>query len=162
MSTFTPGSGDLNSTNLPSAFVELAALLQLAEIAIVNNPPNNVTLTSDIDGQSFGVNVNLPITTSVDSSGQPVIIASDYITSAGGTGTLDSTGSDLNSTTLATGILEIAQLLHAAEKASAEPQPDNIQINYNLENGTADITATIPQTISVVTGKVTVTPTDYV
>lgn len=162
MSTFTPGSGGLASTNLPSAFIEIAALLQLAESAIVNNAPNNVTLTSDIDGQSFNINVNLPITTSVDSSGQPVIVARDYVTDAGGTGTIDTTGSSLASTTLPAALMEIAQLLHGAEKASADPQPDNIQIAYNLENETADVNATIPQTIGIVNGLVTITPTDYV
>lgn len=162
MSVFNPGTGDLSSSDLPSAFVELAALLQLAEAAIADTPPNNVTLTADVDGGNFTISVNLPISASVDGSGQPTITVSDYVTSAGGNGALTATGSDLNSTHLASALMEIAQLLHSAEKAATDPQPDNIQINYNLENETADITATIPQTISLVSGKVTITPTDYV
>ena len=162
MSTFTPGSGGLSSTNLVAAFVEIAILLQLAESAITTDAPNNVTLTSDIDGETFNINVSLPITASVDGTGQPVIVATDYVTDAGGAGTLDTTGSSLNSTTIASALMETAQLLHSAEKAAADPQPDNIQVNYNLENQTAVVSATIPQSISLLGGKATITPTDYV
>lgn len=162
MSTFNPGSGDLSSTNLPAAFVEIAARLQLAETAIATNPPDNLTLTSDIDGQSFGINASLPISATVDTSGQPIMAATDYLTPLGGSSTIDTTGSDLKSTNLVSALLEIAQLLHSAEKQAVEPQPDNIQVSYNLENQTADINATIPQSISLVSGKVTVTATDYV
>lgn len=162
MSSFNPGAGSLSSTNLPAAFLEIAALLQIAESSIVNDAPNNVTLTSDIDGGSFAVAITIPITTSVDGSGQPVIVATDYVTNAGGSGALDTTGSSLSSITIPAALMEISQLLHNAEKAAAEPQPDNIQISYNLENLTADINATIPQSIAVTNGTIVVTATDYV
>lgn len=162
MSSFTPGTGDLSSTNLPAAFIEISALLQLAESAIVNDAPNNVTLTSDIDGGSFTVAISIPITTSVDATGQPVIVATDYVTAAGGIGSLDTTGSTLSSTNLSAALMEISQLLHNAEKAIADPQPDNIQISYNLENLTADINANIPQSIAVTAGAINITAVDYV
>ena len=75
---FAPGSSDLSSTNLQSAFVEAATLLQNSEQQVTgDNPPDNIQVSSD-DGQ-ISVSAVLPMTFALDSAGNTVITVPDYI-----------------------------------------------------------------------------------
>ncbi|BAU63031.1 hypothetical protein STA3757_03860 [Stanieria sp. NIES-3757] len=163
MSTFDPGtSGTLKSTTIPAAFVEAVTVLQNREAAITTNPPDNVTVSIDVDNQLATLALTLPITFSLDGTGKPVVTASDYLTSLSGSNTFVNGSGDLASSNLTAAVLELAQTLHAAEKVE-DPEIDNIQISYDLENSQANMSASIPLTVAVnSSGKLEVTVTDYV
>ena len=73
-------SSDLNSTNQPAALLELAAQLQASEFTVPEETrPNNVTIAVDADAGTASIAATLPVTLSLDSSGQMVITATDYI-----------------------------------------------------------------------------------
>jgi len=169
VSTFNPGTGgDLVSTNLPAAFFELARLLDAAENARNGAnpgvaPKQNLTVTVDFGTRVASIAASLPITASPSASGQTQITAVDYLSptfSAFNPGT----GGTLKSTTSPSALLELGQILSNAEKAvvPAEDQPNNLQVTYDLETGTATITANLPITTSADTdGAVKVIASDY-
>lgn len=163
MAVFDPGtSGDLKSTTLVKACFEAFLNLQIKEAALLATDPNNVTLTADLDGGTVSVSVLLPIAASINSSGQTLITASNYVGDLGGDATFANGGGELHSTNWPAAVMELAQMLHAAEKA-ATPEIDNIQITYNLETLTATISGIFPQTPSVsATGLLTISANDYV
>ena len=71
---------DLSSTHQPAALLELAAQLQASELTVDEaTRPNNVTIAIDADAGTASIAATLPITLSLDSSGQVVVTASDYI-----------------------------------------------------------------------------------
>lgn len=71
---------DLSSINQPAALLELATQLQTSELSVPEETrPNNVTITVDADAGTASVAATLPITLSLDTSGQMVVTASDYI-----------------------------------------------------------------------------------
>lgn len=158
----------LKSGTLAAAFVEAVRLLNDAEItrnaanpAVA--PKNNITMDAQFDGRVFNIAASLPLSVSIDTAGKPVIDITDYLGSTYtaftvGTGTAKST--DLPSV-----VLELGQMLSAAEK-SIQPetdQPNNIQVDISLETLTATITAAIPFTPTIgTTGQVTLTALDYV
>jgi hypothetical protein len=73
-------------------------------------------------------------------------------------------GTDIKSTNKVAGLLEIAQLLQAAELAvPEETRPNNVSISIDLETGTASVTATLPVSAVVSsTGTIVVAATDYI
>jgi hypothetical protein len=79
-STFVPGGGDLKSTNVIAAFVELAQLMAAAEKAVtpVEDQPNNVQISTDFETQAITVSCNMPFTTATEADGDVVIRATDY------------------------------------------------------------------------------------
>lgn len=81
MAAFTPGTGgDLKSTTLEAAFVELAQLLQAAEIGNTEtDPETNVTLSYDTEAGTAAISASMPITVAVDATGKAVITATPYI-----------------------------------------------------------------------------------
>lgn len=73
-------SSDLNSTHQAAALLELATQLQTSELGVPEEVrPNNVTIIVDADAGTASVAATLPITFSLDSSGQLVVTATDYI-----------------------------------------------------------------------------------
>ena len=71
---------DLSSTHQAAALLELATQLQSSELAVPEETrPNNVTITVDADAGTASIAATLPITLSLDSSGQMVVTATDYI-----------------------------------------------------------------------------------
>ena len=73
-------SSDLNSIHQAAALLELATQLQTSELGVAEEVrPNNVTITVDADAGTASVAATLPITFSLDSSGQLVVTATDYI-----------------------------------------------------------------------------------
>ncbi len=80
-STFANGSGDLTSSNVVGAFLELATLLAAAEKAVtpVENQPNNVQIVIDTEAGNATVSANLPFTTAAATNGDVTIKAIDYL-----------------------------------------------------------------------------------
>lgn len=76
---YVPGNGDLKSIDLPAAFLEMAITVNIAEKAIVTNPPNNVTVSLDLENSQATVTASLPISMSVNASGEIVSHAVDYL-----------------------------------------------------------------------------------
>lgn len=59
-------------------------------------------------------------------------------------------------------VWEVCHSLQIAEKAStADPQPDNVTITYDIENLTADFTITLPMTVSASGGSATFDAATY-
>ncbi|QSJ18745.1 hypothetical protein JYQ62_08290 [Nostoc sp. UHCC 0702] len=80
-STFNNGDGDLTSSNIIAAFFETASLLSAAEKTVtpVENQPNNVQITIDLEAGNASISGNLPFTTAAAASGDVTIIAIDYL-----------------------------------------------------------------------------------
>jgi hypothetical protein len=168
MSSFDPGtSGTLKSTQIPAAFFEICRALDAAE----NNrnganpgltPRRNLSTTVSFDTGTIAVAATIPVTTSIQANGALEVSAIDYLGSTyaafiGG-------GGDLNSDSLPEALLEIASLLAASEKAvtPAENQPNNVQITFDLETGSAVIAANLPfTTAAAANGDVTIHAIDY-
>jgi hypothetical protein len=73
-------SGEIKSTDKPSALLELAQLVQAAELTVpVETRPNNVTITIDGEASIATVTATLPVTFTTDSTGKIVVEATDYI-----------------------------------------------------------------------------------
>lgn len=168
MSTFNPGtSGTLKSTQIPAAFFEVCRALDAAE-NLRNGanpgltPRRNLSTTVSFDTGTIAVAASIPITTNIQSNGSIDIVASDYL---GATYSVFANGGgDLKSDTLPEALLEIASVLSAAEKAvtPTENQPNNIQIQFDIEAGTATISANLPfNTAAAANGDVTVHAIDY-
>ncbi|GAX44716.1 hypothetical protein NIES4075_57350 [Tolypothrix sp. NIES-4075] len=168
MSTFNPGtSGTLKSTQIPAAFFEVCRALDAAENlrngANPGLPPRrNLSTTVSFDTGTIAVAATIPVTTSIQANGSIDIAASDYL---GATYSVFANGGgDLNSDTLPEALLELASILAAAEKAviPAENQPNNVQIQFDLETGSATISANLPfNTAAAANGDVTIHAIDY-
>lgn len=168
MTVYVPTGSDLASTTLSSAFVEAVRKLNEAEKTrnAANSsqaPKNNVTMSADFDGNSYSINVALPIAETTSTAGASVITASDYLGSIYSAFTVG-TG-DAKSTTKMGVVLELAQKLSAAEKTVTpeSDQPTNITVEISLETRIATIAAQIPFTPAFgAAGEVTLTALDYV
>ncbi|AFY72961.1 hypothetical protein Syn7502_00829 [Synechococcus sp. PCC 7502] len=168
MSTFTPGTGGtLESTNLPSAFLEVSRVLVQAENTrnAANSgvaPINNITASLSIDGGVASIAATIPIAPTLSTSGVPTIAAQNYLGSTYTT-FAPGTGGTLKSTNTIAAFLETAQLLASAEKAvtPVENQPNNIQITYDLEASQATISANLPFSSTSVSGDITIEALDY-
>lgn len=73
---------------------------------------------------------------------------------------------DIKSTTLENGMLEVAQKLQAAEQATVvatgQAQPNRVQVSFNTDAKTVTISATLPITASFATdGKVQFLADEY-
>ncbi len=168
MSTFDPGtSGTLKSTQIPAAFFEVCRALDAAENlrngANPGLPPRrNLSTTVSFDTGTIAVAATLPITPNIQSNGSIDIAASNYLGST--YAAFANGGGDLSSDTLPEALLEIASLLAAAEKSvtPAENQPNNVQIQFDLETSSATISANLPfTTASASNGAVTIIAIDY-
>lgn len=79
---FIPGTGaDVKSTNVIAAFVEIAQLLSATEKGVtpVENQPDNVQITYDLEASSATISANLPFSTTASASGNITIEALDYL-----------------------------------------------------------------------------------
>lgn len=168
MTAYVNTDSGISSTFLAAAFVESVRELNDAERArnaanASQAPKNNVTMSAEFEGNSFNINVSLPIAESLNANGQVVLAPSDYLGSTYsafvvGTG-------EAKSTTLMGVVLELAQKLSAAEKAvqPESDQPTNITVDISLETRLATIAAAIPFNPTIgAGGEVTLTALDYV
>jgi hypothetical protein len=168
MTAYISTGSSLSSDTLSAAFIEAARILNDSESTrnAANPgvaPKNNVSMTADFDGRTLNTTLALPIIQTFDTSGKIIIAAQDYLGSTYSAFTVG-TG-QAKSVTKMGAVLEIAQILAAAEKAVTPEtdQPNNIQITYDFEAQIANITATTPFTPSIGTlGEITLTALDYV
>jgi hypothetical protein len=73
-------AGEIKSVDKPSALLELAQMVQAAELTVpVETRPNNVTITIDGEASTATVTATLPVAFTTDSTGKLVIDAIDYI-----------------------------------------------------------------------------------
>lgn len=167
MSIFDPGTGGtLKSINIPSAFFELCRAMDAAENARNGAnpglpPQRNISTTVSFDTGTIAVAATIPILATVGTDGVIQLGAVNYL---GTFGEFLPGGGDLTADTLPEALVEIATLLSNAEKAitPAENQPDNVQVNFDLETGSAIISANLPFTSrSENDGAVTVIAIDY-
>lgn len=170
MSTFKGGTGGtLKSSQLPAALFEAARALDAAELNRNGNnpgiaPKRNLNTTISFQTGTIAIAATIPISSGILPNGKIDILAQDYLGAAYNVFNPGSGDGTLFSTDLISAFLEVANLLAAAEKAvtPAENQPNNIQIDYNLETNTATISANMPfTTSSTATGDVTVHAIDY-
>ncbi|MBD2416064.1 hypothetical protein H6G80_03155 [Nostoc sp. FACHB-87] len=168
MSTFDPGdAGTLKSTQLPAALFEICRALDAAENTRNGanpglTPRRNISTTVSFDTGTIAVAATIPVTPSIGAGGLIQLTASDYLGAPYSNFT--NGGGDLASDTLPEALLEMANLLAAAEKAvtPAENQPNNVQVQFDLETGSATISANMPFTTAAATnGDVTVHAIDY-
>ena len=169
MSTFNPGAdGSLKSLQLPAAFFELCRMLDAAEQQRNGSNPGlpakrNLNTTVSFETGTIAVAATIPIKPSINADGSIEITAQDYL---GGTYTTfnKGTGGTLTSGNLISAFLETANILAAAEKAitPVENQPNNLQIDFNLEQGSATVSANLPFTsLGAASGDVTIHAIDY-
>ncbi|NJL64897.1 MAG: hypothetical protein HC903_27705 [Methylacidiphilales bacterium] len=168
MSIFDPGTaGTLNSTQIPAAFFEVCRALDAAENLRNGSNPGlpprrNLSTTVSFDTGTIAVAATLPVSVNVQTDGSIDITASDYL---GATySTFSGGGGTLKSDTLPEAFLELANILAAAEKAvtPADAQPNNIQIQFDIETGSATISANMPFTTEAASdGDVTIHAIDY-
>ncbi|MBE9215688.1 hypothetical protein IQ247_23985 [Plectonema cf. radiosum LEGE 06105] len=167
MSVFDPGvSGLVKSTNIPAAFFEICRALDAAENARNGAnpglpPQRNISTTVSFDTGTIAVAATIPVTATVGADGVIQLTAVNYLGATYGAFVLDG---DMTSDTLPEAMVEIATLLSNTEKSitPAENQPDNVQVQFDLETGSAVISANLPFTSrSETDGAVTVIAIDY-
>ncbi|MCC5669883.1 hypothetical protein LC653_40285 [Nostoc sp. CHAB 5784] len=154
-------------TQVPQAFFEICRALDAAENtrngANPGLPPRrNLSTTVSFDTGTVAVAATIPITTNIQTNGSIDIVASDYLGST--YSVFANGGGDLKSDTLPEALLEMASILAAAEKAvtPAENQPNNVQIQFDIETGSATISANLPfNTAAATNGDVTIHAIDY-
>jgi hypothetical protein len=81
-STFDPGTGgDLTSTTVMAAFLEMSSLLAAAEkeVTPIDAQPNNIQISFDLEAGNATVSANLPFTTLGATNGDVTIHAIDYL-----------------------------------------------------------------------------------
>ncbi|MCG6135731.1 MAG: hypothetical protein MET45_13895 [Nostoc sp. LLA-1] len=168
MSVFDPGEdGTLRATQLPSAFFEVARAMDAAEQNRNGANPGlaprrNLATTVSFDTGTISVAATLPIIVSTETDGSIKIVAQDYLGST--YSGFDGGGGDLKADTIMEAFLEIASKLAAAEKlvVPTDSQPDNIQVSFDSESGTANISANIPFTSEAANdGDVVIIAIDY-
>jgi hypothetical protein len=161
MSTFNNGGGTIKSTNKPSAFLEIAHLINEAErtASTVDVTLDNVTITYDTGARTAAINATLPVGSTINSSGQIVISASNYL---GGATFNPGTGGEIKASSFPAAFLEMAQFLASSEQVVTPTAPNNITIAIDLEALTATVAATLPVVPTVDSaGKPVFTATDY-
>lgn len=74
------------------------------------------------------------------------------------------TGGTLKSTTIEGTLLEVAVLLQQTEEAvTTDPIPENVNVSFDTNDGTATISATLPITVAFdANGKPVITAAPYV
>lgn len=151
---FTRGTGDLKSTDLVNAFLELSLLIQTAErIALANQStliannlpvPDRVTIIANFNTDTMSVAIpTLPISVNLV-SGNLQIEAVDYLAPITAVvpavdNSLNITGSSLTKTNKVQALLELVQLIQNDE---AEKGINNLTLTINADQSTASINGT--------------------
>lgn len=156
----------MKSDTIPAAFLEAALLLDNAEKARNGAnpgiaPKNNVIITFSSDDGTANVAATLPVGVTVGSDGSIVYAPTDYL---GGTFSAFTPGGAVTATTRQAALVQVAQLLSAAEKSitPVEDQPNYITVESSSETGTITIAASLPYDALVNDdGSVLITANDY-
>ncbi|MBW4421542.1 MAG: hypothetical protein KME13_20345 [Myxacorys californica WJT36-NPBG1] len=166
MSTITTTGSSLKADNKPGAVLEAALLLDAAEKARNGanpgiTPKNNISITFSSDDGTANIAATLPVEVSVGSDGSIAYAPKDYL---GGSYATFTAGGDVTATNCMAALVQVAQLLSAAEKAvqPVEDQSNFIQIESSSEAGTITIAAAMPitQTINA-DGNIVTSALDY-
>lgn len=171
---FSPGTGDLKSTNLISAFLELSMIVQTAEriagtkTAILTENsltvPDFVQISANFNNDTMTVSIaNLPISIAYN-AGKIEITAVDYLAPLNAVeptiiNSIDTTGSDLTSANRIGALLELVQLIQEDEAVAGV---NNLSFAINADASTASINATfagVPQINA--TGLIEFSPINY-
>lgn len=166
VSTFNNGGGTLKSDNLPAALFEVARELDASEQERNGanpglTPRRNLTTTISFDTGTIAIAASLPCVFSIGAGGTQSVSLQNYL---GTTWTEFNagTGGSLSSTNVISAFLEVASLLATAEKSIQPDEPNNVQIQYDQEAGTATIAANLPFTTEQgANGEVTIIAIDY-
>lgn len=166
VSTFNNGGGTLKSDNLPAALFEVARELDAAEQNRNGANPGltarrNLTTTISFDTGTIAIAATLPAVFATGAGGVQSVSIQNYL---GATWTAFNPGAegDLSSTNVISAFLETASLLATGEKAIQPDEPNNVQITYDQEAGTATVAANLPFTTSQgANGEVTIIAIDY-
>lgn len=166
MSVISTTGSSIKSTNLPSAFLEAALLLDAAEKSRNGAnpgiaPKNNVSITFSSDDGTANIAATLPVGVTTGTDGSIIYAPTDYL---GGTYSAFTAGGDVTATTRQAALVQVGQLLSAAEKAISpvEDQPNYITVESSSETGTITIAASLPyEAVTSSTGAITITAVDY-
>lgn len=140
-----PGTGTIKSVTYEAALMEAAQLLELAEES--SSFPTNVDftdITHNNAAKTTTLTCSLPIAV-VMTGGQPTFGATNHVNP-----TFSNGGEDIESTSLCGAVLELAQKIQAQEKTNTA-NPNNINIQYDTDAGTASISATFSSVKTVTT-----------
>ena len=166
VSTFNNGGGTLKSDNLPAALFEAARELDAAEQNRNGanpglTPRRNLTTIVSFDTGTIAIAATLPCTFTPAAGGGQTAALQNYL---GANWTVFNPGADgdLTSTNTISAFLEVAALLATAEKTIQPDEPNNVQISYDQEAGTATVAANLPFTTQQgANGEVTIIAIDY-
>lgn len=155
MSVFS--STALVASNKVAALIESVYKFQISE-KVLDPQQDNIQITIDDDDNVITINGTLPISISSDADGDLVIQAEDI------TAVAVVPEGDVKSTYEASLVLEMFQMMVAAEDAEVELNPDfapvttlSVDSNTNL----AAFATTIPYSSSLISGLPTLTATDF-
>jgi hypothetical protein len=166
MSSILLTGSSLKSSTIPAAFLEACLFLDNAEKTRNGanpgvTPKNNLSVTFSSDEGTATVAATLPVTVTVTATGGIDYEAKDYL---GGTYAAFTAGGAVTAISRMAAVVQLAQLLSAAEKAvqPVEDQPNYIQVDSSSESGTITVTATLPVTQAIdATGGISIAAIDY-
>lgn len=70
----------LQSTTLEGQLIEVAVLIQNAELALpIETRPDNIQITPDIEGGTITVTFSVPATATVNATGNLTLVPSTYL-----------------------------------------------------------------------------------
>lgn len=158
-------SGDATSTikatTLESAAVVASHLLQNLEEATPSLETAAIAVNYFTGDKTVQVQFSTPITTEISASGKLIISGVDYVSYPGFT-----PGGDLKSTQLPSAVLELFQMLQAAEKSAENPEDpealNRVNISYDMDALIGTVNAELPIAFTVnTTGKIEISAVSY-
>jgi hypothetical protein len=168
MSNFLGGGGDLVNATKPGALLELAIRLANAEKAASTTqiPLNNITMSADLEAQTYTITATLPIKDDRNATGQVFFAARNYLGTPQGDFN-PGTGGDLQSTDLISAFVEMAQIVSDSEKqiptTVATTTPNTTTVSFDMEAEVVSITSNLPVNIDTdpTTGSVILSAIDF-
>lgn len=171
---FNPGTSDLKSVTLPSAFLELAMIIQTAErIASTKTAilaenglsvPDLVNISANFNNDTMTVSIgNLPLSIAYN-AGKIEITAVDYLAplnavDAGIVNAFVPADSDLTSTNRIGALLELIQLIQEDEAVAGV---NNLSFAINADASTATVNVVFNGTPQInASGLIEFSPTNY-
>ncbi len=151
MATVTPGNGaTIKSDTIEGVLQEVCTYLQVFEFNALNNPNglNNVIGNHLQDSKTFTCNYTIPVQQQLNSSGQIVYSAVDYLVDLVFT---PGTGGTFKSTTCAGYLLEAIIYCQNLEKNTAKNpnNQNNISGSFNIDSATFSGTINLPISVSI-------------
>jgi hypothetical protein len=154
MAAFLNGGGDLGSTTMENAFVEVVLRAEILDLALAT-PTGNITDDLSAGGTTIALNATIPVVASLV-SGKYTLTATDFLSEVFDPGT----SGTLTSTTYPAAILELAQKIQALEIAQNESVL-NVVFNADAQTVTCTGTFAITRTILAADGSQKLVATDY-